>query len=227
MRAAAATGCRTLGAWALLLGSAAYAQTPPPPKLPGWVLKANVFQPLARGYHLEAEKLWRAHPRTSLGLTAQWYRGAVTGLTVRREVQPGERVRGFGAELLPRLYFPGPDAQPQSGFYLAAGPHVQQFRLHFQEYGWVEQTRPDELPILVYSPLPYTETITRYGASALAGYQGPLELGPLMLDFYAGIGWRHTRSRSALPESRYRTSMLDYGARGLYFPVGFKLGVRL
>ncbi|GAB3831282.1 hypothetical protein [Hymenobacter jeollabukensis] len=228
MRAAAATGYCTLGAWAaLLLGSPVVAQTPQLPKMPGWVLKANVFQPLARGYHLEAEKLWRAHPRTSLGLTAQWYRGAVTGLTVRREVQPGERVRGVGAELLPRLYFPGPDAQLQSGFYLAAGPHVQHFRLHFQEYGWVEQARPDELPILVYSPLPYVETITRYGASVLAGYQGPLELGPLMLDFYAGIGWRQSRFHSALPGSRYRTSILDYGAQGVYFPVGFKLGIRL
>ncbi|MCC3158014.1 hypothetical protein LJ737_12260 [Hymenobacter sp. 15J16-1T3B] len=222
MRTALATGCRAWGTWAaLLVPPVAVAQTPP-----SWVVKANVFQPLARGYHLEAEKLWRAHPRYSLGLTAQYYRGTVTGITVRREVQPGERVRGFGAELLPRLYFPGRNAELQSGFYLAAGPHVQRFRLNFQESGWIEYTRPDELPLLVPALLPYTETITRYGACALAGYQGPLELGPLVLDFYAGMGWRHARSRSALPTSRYRTSMLDYGAQGLYFPVGFKLGVR-
>lgn len=191
------------------------------------VLKIGALQPLVRGYHLETEKSWRTHPRYSLGLTAQWYHGAVTNLAVRRPLTVDERVRGYGAELLLRHYLPGRQPEQLTGFYLAAGPHWQRFRMQFQELGWVEELQPDGLPLLVNTPLPYTETITRYGAAVLAGYQGPLDLGPLVLDFYAGLGWRRASYQSMLPGSRYRTSRLDYGASGLYFPIGFKLGIRL
>lgn len=223
MRAGLLIGSGAVGAL-LLAARPAAAQTP---RLPGLVLKTNVLQPLVRGYHLEVEKAWRAHPRTSLGLTAQWYHGAITNLAVRREIQPGERISGFGAELLPRLYFPGADPELLTGFYVAAGPHVQRFQMHFYEYGYYELEQPNGLSFVSAVLEPHTETITRYGAAVLAGYQGPLELGPLVLDFYAGLGWRRTHSRTALSAPRYNTSPLDYGARGVYFPVGFKLGIRL
>ncbi|GAB2956883.1 hypothetical protein GCM10027048_23960 [Hymenobacter coalescens] len=211
----------------LLLMAPARAQQLPTTRPGALVLKTNVLQPLVRGYHLEVETPWRAYPRLSLGLTLQWYQGHVTELSAKRPVQAGERVRGYGAELLPRLYFPGSDPDLLSGFYVGFGPHLQRFKLDFQEYGWQEQLTGDGLKIYVYEPQPYTETIRRYGAAAVAGYQGPLELGPLFLDFYAGVGWRTARSTSAFATSRYRASALDYGARGVYFPVGFKLGVKL
>ena len=212
------------GAGLALLSGPLAAQSARPPSL---VLKANVLQPLVRGYHLEAEKSWRRHPRYSLGLTAQVYRGTVTALAVRRRLTAEELVRGYGAELLLRHYLPGRHPEQLTGFYLAAGPHWQRFNMTFQEQGWEEVMQPGGLPLLIGTIVPYTETITRYGAAVMAGYQGPLDLGPLTLDFYAGLGWRNSNYHSAMPDTRYRTSRLDYAAAGLYFPIGFKLGVRL
>ncbi|RTQ50879.1 hypothetical protein EJV47_09705 [Hymenobacter gummosus] len=203
------------------------AAAPQPQRPPTLVVKFNVFQPLVRGYHLEIEKTLRAFPRHSLGLTLQGYCGPVTELTARRDVQPDERVRGYGAELLYRLYFPGTNPDPLMGFYLGLGPHVQRFELHFQADGWQQQLADDGLKYYQYGPLPYRETIRRQGAAVVAGYQGPLDLGPLTLDFYVGLGWRQSSFRSSFASSRYRSSDFDYGARGFYFPIGFKLGAAL
>jgi hypothetical protein len=225
-----------LGALAALLvaGRPLLAQTEPPHAVtllaqrpPTLVLKANVFQTLVRGYHLEAEKTWRTFPRHSLGLTLQGYRGPVSELTARRDVQPDENVRGHGAELLYRLYFPGTNPDPLMGFYVGVGPHIQRFKLHFQADGWQQQLADDGLKYYQYGPRPYTESIRRAGAAAIAGYQGPLGLGPLTMDFYLGLGWRQSSFRSDFETSRYRSSDFDYAARGFYFPVGFKLGVAL
>lgn len=216
-----------IGAGLMVLSGPLAAQSTQPARPPSLVLKVNVLQPLVRGYHLEVEQGWRRHPRYSLGLTAQGYYGTVTALAVQRPLTTDEQVLGYGAELLLRHYLPGRRPEQLTGFYLAAGPHWQRFNMTFQELGWVEEMQPDGLPLLVNSPMPYTETITRYGGALMAGYQGPLDLGPLVLDFYAGLGWRTAAYRSALPDSHYRNSRLDYGAGGLYFPIGFKLGIRL
>jgi hypothetical protein len=213
-----------------LLAPAAVALAQQPvavPRPPALSLKVNVFQPLVRGYHLEIEKSWRRHPRHSLGLTLQGYRGHVTELSSRHEIQPGERVRGYGAELLHRFYFPGAHPEQLMGFYLAAGPHVQRFKLNFQIERFQPELGTDGLTYYRSVLFPYTETISRSGAVVLAGYQGPLDLGPLVLDFYVGLGWRQSNFRSAFPDSRYRSSVLDYGARGFYLPLGFKLGLAL
>ncbi|OON69794.1 hypothetical protein [Hymenobacter sp. CRA2] len=201
------------------------AATPAPKQARTWVVKLNAFQPLVRGYHAEIERVLPAHPRTSLGLTLQAYRGSVTEFGVRREVQPDERVRGYGAELLYRVYLTGADPTPLTGFYVGAGPQLQRFKMTFQADGWQNLLADNGLYYLQKGPVPYNETITRYGAAAVAGYQGPLDIGPLFLDFYVGLGWRQSSFRSAFPESRYRSSSFDYAARGLYLPAGFKLGI--
>ncbi|KUG09356.1 hypothetical protein [Solirubrum puertoriconensis] len=218
----------TLGAGLLLLSMSAAAQTQEAPPRPHTaLLKVNAFQPLARSYQLEFEKQLPGHPKHSLSLTPQLYRGRVTQLTSDHEVQPDERMRGWGLELLHRTYLiPNTDAA-LAGFYLAYGPQYQRLEMQFKANGWQQLLANDGLTYYQYGPIDYTETIRRYGATAVLGYQSPLDLGRVYLDFYLGIGYRNTQFTSAFPKSRYRTGLLDYGYQGFYMPAGFKIGFSL
>ncbi|WP_400192265.1 DUF3575 domain-containing protein [Hymenobacter sp. B81] len=188
------------------------------------ILKSSALQLLARGYHLEVEKALRPHQ--SLGLTAQLYRGTVLEITASSTRRDNEQVRGYGAELLHRVYL-SPGLPPLTGFYLGYGPHFQRFDLAFRQNGWQEQLGEDGLLYYQYGPVDYTETIHRYGATAVAGFQDLLEGTRISLDLYVGVGYRRSDFRSKLAESHYRSGLLDYGHRGFYLPAGFKIGFML
>ncbi|UYZ57653.1 hypothetical protein [Hymenobacter latericus] len=217
-----------LGALWLLMSLPAAGQAPQAPARPRTaLLKLNAFQPLARSYQLELEKQLPGHPKHSLGLTPQLYHGRVTQLTSDQETQPDERLRGWGLELLHRAYLvPNTDAA-MAGFYVAYGPQYQRLEMQFKANGWQQLLANDGLTYYQYGPIDYTETIRRYGATAVLGYQSPLDLGRVYLDFYLGIGYRNTQFSSAFPESRYRTGLLDYAYQGFYLPAGFKIGFAL
>ncbi|GAA4371898.1 hypothetical protein GCM10023186_00830 [Hymenobacter koreensis] len=191
------------------------------------VVKLNAFPLLARGYHLEIEKSFAGYPRHSVGLTGQYYNGRVLDITAANVSRQNEQVHGYGAELLHRVYLSSVADAQLRGLYMGYGPSYQRFSMSFVQDTWVE--RPDGFGLTYYAlvPVPYTEDITRVGASAVLGFQDLLEATPITFDFYIGLGYRYSSFRSELPESRYRAGLLDYGQRGVYLPAGFKIGLLL
>lgn len=184
------------------------------------------------GYWLEVEKSWKQHPRQSFTVTPQLYAGRVgqpDAHTAPSITDSKETVRGVGAQIQHRLYLSATQATYPAGLYVSYGPNFQHFTVSGREIGWMEVQGPTGLPQYEYSDGPRSETINRYGATAQVGYQAPLYPGRIFLDFYAGVGYREStsRSKSEKIESQYRTGSSDYGHEGLYFPAGFKIGVAL
>lgn len=184
------------------------------------------------GYWLEVEKSWNQHPRQSLTVTPQVYAGRVgqpNARTAPSITDPKETVRGAGVQVQHRLYLTNSKVNYPAGLYVSYGPNFQHFSLSGRQIGWIEVQGPTGLPQYEYSNGPRPETINRYGATAQVGYQAPLQQGRIFLDFYAGVGYRESTSRSGSEkiESQYRTGSSDYGHEGLYFPAGFKIGLAL
>lgn len=65
----------------------------------------------------------------------------------------------------------------------------------------------------------------RVGAAAVVGRQVVLPDLPIVVDFYLGLGLRQARTRASLPGNPYARNRSDYGASGLYLPLGFRVGV--
>ena len=182
------------------------------------------------GFWLEAERPRAGHPTQTLTLAPQVYWGPTGRPDVAFDPSPLNRdgtVRGAGLQVQQRFYLANAGAHPYpTGWYLGYGPQVQFFRLGFSRISWHEETGPGDLPYLVYGPIRYHETVLRYGASGQVGYQLPLAQR-VLLDVYAGVGLRQSHYWSSFAESQYRSGPSDYADRGVYFPVGFKLGVAL
>jgi hypothetical protein len=222
------TPARWAGALGLaLLGLRAAAQTSP-----GWVLKATPQHLVLSGLWLEAERARAGHPGQTFTLGAQLYGGPAGRPDVSFDpanINRDRTVRGAGVFGQHRFYLGSatlPSSAQPLGFYLGYGPQVQVFRLSFSRQ-WHEETGPDGLPYLVPGPsTSYRETVLRYGASGQAGYQFA-PTGRLLVDIYAGVGLRKSHSWTSLGESQFRSGPSDYAHEGLYFPVGFKVGVAL
>ena len=215
-----------LGALALgLLGGAAHGQAPG-----GWALKATPQHVVLSGFWLEAEHARARHPTQTFTLGPQVYWGPAGRPDVaydpeRRRLH--EVVRGAGLQGQHRFYLAAPRAGGAfaTGIYVGYSPQIQFFRLGFSRNDqWHEESGPGGLPYLVYGPLRYRETVLRYGVAAQAGYQLALASWAL-LDVYAGVGVRRSHSWSTFGESQFRSGPSDYAYQGVYFPVGFKLGV--
>ncbi|RZK63039.1 MAG: hypothetical protein EOO59_00875 [Hymenobacter sp.] len=221
------------GRWAgalglALLGLRAAAQAPP-----GWALKLTPQHLVLSGWWLEAERPRTGHPRQTFVLGPQLYWGPAGRPDVPfdpADINRDRTVRGGGL-LGQHRFYRGPKTLPGSaqplGFYLGYGLQVQAFRLNFARQ-WREEIGPDGLPYLVFGPvpLPYRETVLRYGATAQAGYQFACTKR-VLVDVYAGLGWRKSLFWSGFSESQFRSGPSDYAHRGLYFPAGFKVGVAL
>jgi hypothetical protein len=189
------------------------------------VVKLSAFPMMASGYHAEVEKGFQSYPRHSLGLTLQVYNGRAFDVNASNTKRNNEHVNGYGAELLHRVYLLPQQNRQLRGLYAGYGPGLQRFDLSFKQLTW--RLVPDGFGSTFYelAEFSYTETITRYGASAVLGFQDLLEGTPVILDLYAGLGYRQSSFRSALPESRYRGGLLDYGHKGVYIPAGLKIGL--
>jgi hypothetical protein len=219
---------RWAGAWGLvLLSMRATAQT-----APGWVLKLTPQHVVLSGLWLEAEQVRARHPRQTLTLGAQLYAGQAGRPDV--PFNPDDKnldrtVRGAGVFGQHRFYLGSQataDAARPLGFYLGYGSQVQVFRLGFKRSEWHEETGPNELPYLVFGPVPYHETVLRYGVAGQAGYQAALSRR-VLVEVYAGLGLRKSHSWASTGESQFRSGPSDYAHQGLYFPAGFKVGVAL
>jgi hypothetical protein len=211
-----------------LLSLRAAAQAPP-----GWVLKLTPQHLVLSGLWLEAECPRAGHPRQTFTLGPQLYWGPAGRPDVPFDpanINRDRTVRGGGLLGQHRFYL-GPKTLPGAvqplGFYLGYGLQAQAFRLNFARQ-WREETGPDGLPYLVFrpAPVPYHETVLRYGVAGQAGYQFALTRR-FVVDVYAGLGVRKSHSWSSFGESQFRSGPSDYAHQGLYFPAGFKLGVAL
>ena len=206
--------CASLGA--------AQAQTPTPPtrKYTGTL---DLVPLLASGYQLSGEKRWGAAQRQALVVTPQLYRGPVQPIT--SELREGRHgVRGYGLALQHRLYVPV-RTTVWEGLYLGYGPHYQHFALAFAAPSWQPERAANGLTYYEYRVRPQTATVDRVGAAAVAGRQWVLPDLPVVVDVYLGLGLRHARTRASLPGNPYGRNRSDYGASGLYLPLGFRVGV--
>lgn len=200
------------------------------PSLNSLSLKFAPQHAVMSGYWLEVEHQRTSHPQQSFTLTPQFYSGPAGHPDGVRKVNPlneDESVRGFGVQVQHRLYEMPSKASFPAGFYLSYGPHLQYFQMAFHRSSWREIQGPGDLPYYEYGPTRFTEKIIRYGASVQMGYQAPLPPGPVFLDIYIGMGWRHSNSNSDVEGSQYRSGSSDYGHRGFYFPAGVKIGFAL
>ncbi|WP_375417619.1 hypothetical protein [uncultured Hymenobacter sp.] len=220
-------------ALSLPLSPAAQGQEAPGQRAP-LLLKITPQYVVVSGYWLEVERSWRQHPGQSFTLTPQLYAGpaghpdAATPY-YQSALTPERRVRGAGLQAQHRIYLKtGPAATYPTGLYASYGVSFQHFAVSYAGQGWQEVQDPNGLPYLELRRSRHTETTSRYGATGQAGYQVPLG-ARVLLDVYAGLGWRTGQSRSeAGPvRSQYRSGPSDYGHLGLYFPAGFKIGVAL
>ena len=211
-----------------LLGLRAAAQAPP-----GWALKLAPQHLVVSGLWLEAERPRTGHPRQTFTLGPQLYWGPAGRPDVQFDpgyINRDRTVRGAGLLGQHRFYV-GSETLASSaqslGLYLGYGPQVQFFRLNFARQ-WREEIGPDGLSYLVFGsvPVPYHETVLRYGAAGHVGYQWALA-SRVLLDVYAGVGLRKSHYWSTLGESQFRSGPSDYAHEGVYFPAGFKLGVAL
>ena len=211
------------------------------PAGPAWVLKLTPQYLVLSGCWLEVEHRGPRHPRQSFSFTPQLYAGpagrpdATPASSQNPYYQPilaePATVRGLGLQVQHRVYLrPAPAAHPV-GLYVSYGLNFQHFAVSADgALAWQVVTGPDGLPYHEYRRDRYTETINRYGVTGQLGYQLPLAPGArVLLDLYAGLGWRTGQSRagSASVASRYDSGPSDYGHQGLYFPVGFRIGVAL
>jgi hypothetical protein len=219
---------RWAGAFGMgLLSLRANAQAPP-----SWVLKITPQHLMMSGLWLEAEHSRARHPRQTLTLGLPLYWGRATRPDVPFNPNDSNRdrtVRGAGLLAQHRFYLgtkmAANSAQPL-GFYVGYGPQVQVFRLGFERREWHDETGPGNLPYLVFGPVPYRETVLRYGAAGQAGYQFAVA-SRVLIDVYAGVGLRKSHLWASLPESQFRSGPSDYAHEGLFFPAGFKVGVTL
>lgn len=210
-----------------LLSLRAAAQAPA-----GWVLKLTPQHLVLSGLWLEAEHARASQPHQTLTLGAQLYGGPAGRPDVpfdAADINRDRTVRGAGLFGQHRFYLgdkaAGNSAQPL-GFYLGYGPQVQLFRLSLTRNGWREEIGPNDLPYLVFGPMPHRETVLRYGGAGQAGYQFALS-SRVLVDVYAGLGVRKSHYWSDLSESQFKSGPSDYAHQGLYFPAGFKVGVAL
>lgn len=204
-------------------GGPACAQAPVARPAAAWAIKAAFLPLLADGYHLQAERFF-ANSRHSLCLTPQWYQGRTTAFTSEPTEGGYGQVRGGGVELQHRIYL-GPQPERAEGAYVAYGPIWQRFTMDYQAVGsWQQAQAANGLTYYDYRLGNQTETINRWGASAVAGKQLPLLGTPLVLDLYAGLGWRAVRTRSTATPGRFASGLNDYGHHGVFVPVGVRLG---
>lgn len=218
--------------WAGALGLAllnlrASAQAPA-----GWVLKLTPQHLVMSGLWLEAERPRAGQPRQTFTLGPQLYWGRAGRPDVPFDpTDPvfDRTVRGAGLLGQHRFYLgdkmAASSAQPL-GFYLGYGPQIQLFRLGFARRAWHEETGPNDLPYLVFGPVPSHETVLRYSLTEQAGYQMALSRR-VLVDIYAGLGLRKSHTWSDSGESQFRSGPSDYAHEGLFFPAGFKVGVLL
>ena len=211
--------------WAL----PAAAQQAPTPTARFLALKVVPQHVVLSGYWVEAEYGLPRHPRQGVALTAQLYSGPAgrPNTPGYAASDPGESVRGVGAELRHRLYLRAPHQAYPTGFYFSYGPTFQHFRMTYPTLGWREVKGPNGLEYLEYGRVPNTTTINRYSAAATLGYQAPLPPGRVFLDLYAGVGWRQRHNQSDAVAAQFKSGTSDYGHRGFYFPAGVKIGVQL
>lgn len=241
MRAATAFArccCRSGGLLGLLslVAGGARAQTAPAAGH-NLVVKIMPQYVVVGGYWLEVERRWARHPGQSFSFTPQLYAGPpgrpdvpTSYYEATRRALLHETVRGVGGQVQHRLYLGAARPAGPAGLYLSYGASLQHFALARDESGWEEGVGPTGLPFYQYRARRRTETITRYGALGQIGYQAPLAWdGRLLLEVYAGLGWRTGQSREngGVVASRYASGPSDYGHQGWYFPAGFKLGVAL
>ncbi|MBC6988883.1 hypothetical protein [Hymenobacter sp. BT491] len=181
------------------------------------------------GYWLELESQRREHPLQSFTVTPQFYHGPVGHPDgAANSLNENPSVRGFGVQGQHRFYLRAPTkTSSPAGLYVSYGPHFQHFQVGFERTGWHEVQGPNDLPYYEYGPKHFTETINRYGADVQLGYQAPLLPGPVFFDVYVGAGLRQSNSKSSFGTVQYRSGSSNYGARGLYFPAGVKVGVAL
>lgn len=211
-------GCGVVGG---SLG-AAQAQTPLPP-VRSYSGTLDLIPVMASGYQLSGEKRWGPAQRLALVVTPQLYRGPVQDIT--SDLTEGRnRVRGYGLALQHRYYLPA-RTRDLEGVYLGYGPHYQHFALAFAAPSWQPEVAANGLTYYEYRVRPQTQTVNRYGAAAVVGRQWVLPDLPVVVDLYVGLGLRHARTRASLPGNYYASGLSDYGARGLYVPVGLRVGV--
>ncbi|QIL77038.1 hypothetical protein [Hymenobacter sp. HDW8] len=220
---------RWVGFWLVLalLGSSLQAGGQNLPSLNSLSLKFAPQHLVQSGYWLEIEHQRKSKPQQSFILTPQLYSGPAGNPNGARQSIPAnedESVRGFGLQVQHRLYETPSKAAFPAGFYVSYGPHIQHFEMTFHRDSWREIQGPGDLPYYEYGPVPYTEKITRYGASVQLGYQAPLPPGPVFVDLYVGLGWRQSNTKSPFNGSQYRSGSSDYGHEGVYFPAGVKIG---
>lgn len=217
------------------LSLSARGQAPAPIRRPV-VLKLIPQYLVVSGWWLEVERGGRRQPRQSFTFTPQLYRGPASHPDVatpyyqyQAALEPQRSVRGAGLQVQHRRYLPVGSAGGLTGLYASYGASFQHFVVSYEGMGWQEVRDPNGLLYLEYRAARHAETTNRYGATAQAGYQLPLATGRLVLDVYAGLGWRTGQSRSEVGpvSSQYRSGPSDYGHQGWYFPAGFKLGVAL
>lgn len=213
-------------AGALGLGVAGPARAQLRPDSARLVLKVGLAPLLKHEYEVQGE--YRLGKWGSLTLTPRVVAGRVPSLVSNMAAEAGDRVRGYGFAVGPRLYIPGTNNKgvQLDGLYVGLQAAYQHLRLGYQQAAWGEDLAPDGLKYYVFRDRDFSETIERTGGIATLGYQSELIYPRLRIDVAASLNRFRSRS-SAGSGTRYQSEPGDYAHPNAFLTLGLSLGFSL
>ncbi|QCR21749.1 hypothetical protein [Pontibacter sp. SGAir0037] len=180
-------------------------------------------------YVLEIEKAVKPAARHSIVLTPSLYNGETwftDAFTSRdSEAEDYAHVKGYGAQLMHRVYSRGSSLGPNSRLYVSYGVSYHQFNIGFEKLGWKEETGDDGLDYYIYRARNHEERISRMGILGTAGLQGPVISDRIVGDIYVGVTYKNSHIDTNYTKVRYNENYLDYGYTGVHLIGGIKIGI--
>ena len=133
-------------------------------------------------------------------------------------------VEGYGADLYDKIFLKK-NSSP-FGPYLAVGVKYHHFSIDYKDYTWQEY---DEGGLKYYDYVYTTvnETIDRYGANLVFGYQKDMFKGNMLADFFVGYGLKisDVKLSDDTKDEIFTSRFWDYGYAGPHLLLGVRLGV--
>lgn len=207
----------------LIPGKQAQANAAIPLNFHLWTVKFSPQHLLINGYYAELEKKVSASSNHSFTFSPQYYSGktkTIDKLAGRESSYEASRVKGFGGELMHRIYRPDP-VKTGKKQYFAYGLNFHHFTVDYAVYG-LGKVVSDGVETYRYSWHAKQDKVERVGAVAIFGAQNPIFNSRFVTDIYGGIGVRSGSSNNAL--NHFDANILDFGSSGVYLALGLKLG---